>query len=86
MAVKAAREKAQALSQQLGQQVGDPRNINESGGWYWASSRSWWGSRWQMATQNAVQVAPGGGQTDSALAPGLVAVSAQVTVSFELRR
>ena len=33
MAIKAAREKAEALARQLGQQVGVPHNITESGGW-----------------------------------------------------
>jgi uncharacterized protein len=84
MAVRAAREKAEALARQLGQQIGDPQNISESG-WYWYSPRSGWGNRWQgAATQNSMQTGAGGG-VESALAPGLISVSAQVSVSFSLR-
>jgi uncharacterized protein len=84
MAVKAAREKAEALARQLGQQIGDPQNISESG-WYWYSPRSGWGSRWQgLATQNSMQ-STAGGAVDSALAPGLISITAQVSVTFSLR-
>ena len=84
MAVRAAREKAAALARELGQQVGDPQNINESG-WYWFSPRSSWGARWQGAgAQNAMQSAAGA-NVESALAPGLISVSAQVSVTFSLR-
>ena len=86
MAVKAAREKAEALARDLGQQIGPPQTINETGAWHWAFSRSWWGGRWESgATQNVVQSAGSAGQADSALAPGLISVSAQVSVSFTLK-
>jgi uncharacterized protein YggE len=85
MAIKAAREKAEAFARQLGQQVGLPQNITESGGWYWTTSGTW-GNRWSgVGGQNSMQVARGGGETGNALAPGLISVIGQVTVSFELR-
>ena len=46
MAIRAAREKAEALCNELGVQCGKPANIsaNESGGW-WGSSRNYWGGQ-----------------------------------------
>ena len=83
MAITAAREKAEALARQLGQQIADPQNISETG-WYWSTPRSSWGSRWQGQTQNSLQTTTGG-SVESALAPGLISISAQVSVSFSLR-
>lgn len=85
MAIKAAREKAEALAGQLGQRIGVPHSVTESGGWYWTTSGRW-GNRWSGGTsQNSMQSAPSAGQMDSALAPGLISVIGQVMVSFELR-
>jgi len=88
LAINAAREKAEALSSELGRQIGEPQSIqeNHSGWWSWYGS-SWWGSHWSGGgTQNVVQSI----DIDSALvqgsmAPGLITVSAQVSVSFNLK-
>ena len=86
LAIRAAREKAEALARELGQAIGAPERISESSGWYWGSSSSWWGSRWgSQMTQNAVQTAAAAGDTGTALAPGLISVRADVSVSFALR-
>ena len=87
LAIKAAREKAEALARELGQQVGAPLHINEEqSGWYsWYGS--WWGGRYgNVATQNVVQNA--GGQAwdgEGTIAPGQISVTARVAVEFELQ-
>jgi len=88
LAIKAAQEKAQALAAELGQKVGKPVTITENQSGWWSWYGSWWGYRWGgSATQNVVQNAAGSGTTlsDSALAPGQIAVNASVTVEFELK-
>lgn len=85
MAVRAAREKAQALAGELGAKVGKVQSISENtwGGW-----NNWGGgmrSRVQNMSQNAMQVAgDGGGAGESGLAVGQITVSATVNVSFLL--
>jgi uncharacterized protein len=86
LALKAAQEKAIAMAGELGQDVGEPLSIEEGyGGWFsWYDS--WWGSRVSGMTQNVVQNAgPTTYEGDSALAPGQIAVTANVTVSFGLK-
>jgi uncharacterized protein len=86
LALKASQEKAVAMAGELGQSVGEPLSIEEGyGGWFsWYDS--WWGSRYSGMTQNVVQNAgPTTYEGDSALAPGQIAVTANVTVSFELK-
>ena len=85
MAIRAAREKADALAQELGVKCGKPININASewGGW-WSGSGSYWGGRggygFNNVAQNAVQNA--GGPSDSpgeTLSVGQISVSATST-------
>ena len=87
LAIKAAREKAEALAGELGQKVGKPRTIQEGwsrwGCWY---NSGGWGSRWggQMA-QNVIQDAGGRpASEDSTIALGQIAVSASINVTFEM--
>ena len=86
LAIKAAKEKAVALSGELGQQVGDPLTIQEEQSGWWSSYGAWWGTRWGTSmTQNVIQEAGGASAlADSSVAPGQIDVTARVTVSFEL--
>ena len=85
LAIKAAREKAIALTEELGQQVGEPHSIHEDRSEWWSWYGAWWGSRWGGgAAQNVIQNAGGGSfSTEGGMAPGQISVSARVTVSFE---
>jgi uncharacterized protein len=86
LALKAAKEKAVAMAGELDQDVGEPISIEEGyGGWFsWYSS--WWGSRYSSMTQNVVQDAgPTTYEGDSTLAPGQIAVTANVSVTFGLK-
>ncbi len=87
LAIQAAKEKATALAEGLGQKVGIPQSIREDrAGWY-SSYSSWWGGRWGGGpAQNVIQNA-GPASSDSlegSVAPGQIAVQASVTVVFEL--
>lgn len=88
LAVKAAKEKAAAMAGELGQKIGEPRTITEEQSSYWSWYSSWWGSRWggamtQNVVQNAAGSAPAGYET---VAPGQIAVTARVSVTFDLSR
>lgn len=87
LAIKAAREKAIALANELGQDVGEPHRIYEERGTWWSSYGSWWRSRWGSAmAQNVIQEAGGSTVTaEGSMAPGQITVNAKVTVSFELK-
>jgi len=84
MAVRAAKEKADALASELGVKRGKVYSINanEWGGWW--SSGSYWGSRESGMFQNAVQnIGSAPAESDeSALSIGQISVSASVNVSF----
>ena len=95
MAIRAAREKADALSRELACRVGKPRTIGE--GYY--GSVGTWGSRWGWGggmnsynvAQNVAQSGGGGGgggggddESGEALPLGQVGVRAQITVTFDL--
>jgi len=86
LAIQAAQEKAVALAGQLGQKVGEPLTIQEEQNNWWSGYNAWWGSRWGGAmSQNVIQEASGAAQpAEGSLAPGQIAVSARVSVSFEL--
>jgi uncharacterized protein YggE len=75
MAIKAAQEKASLFARQIGQSIGPAYSITESGVTPYAN-----------VTQNVAGVA--GTRSDvpeSAIAPGSISVTAQVTVSFRLQ-
>jgi uncharacterized protein YggE len=79
MAIKAAQEKANLLAREIGQTIGPAYSITEGVVGRYASSN---------ATQNTTSVISGdlsASESDSAIAPGLISVTAQVTVSFRLQ-
>ncbi len=84
-AIKAAKEKAEAMAGALGLKVGKPVTISEdSFGWgYYGGG---WGSSGGAATQNIIQNAsvPAGAGAGEAVAPGQIAVTARISVVFEL--
>ncbi len=87
LAIKAAREKAEALAGELEEQVGKPRTIREDQAGWWSGYGAWWGSRWFGGpAQNVIQEVGGNdlAGSDGALAPGQITVRARVTVTFEL--
>lgn len=86
LAIQAAREKAVAMAQELGQQVGQPARITEEQNNWWSGYGAWWGGSYVGAmTQNVIQNAGNAPVlTEGALAPGQISVTARVTVSFEL--
>ncbi len=87
LAIKAAREKAVALADQLNQKIGSPLEIAEiSNRWYSWYGRSWWGSRQGYQTQNVMQNVGGDMPTeDGVMSPGRISVTASVRVVFELQ-
>jgi uncharacterized protein YggE len=77
MAIRAAKEKATLLASEIGQSIGPAYSITEhsSGAEYGRSN----------ATQNvSAGVAGDASASDSAIAPGSISVTAQVTVRFRL--
>lgn len=86
LAIVAAREKAEALASALGQRIGSPTQINEQANNWWDYYGSGWGRRWDgYMAQNVISAGQAGGEVDvSAFSPGEIAVSARVSVTFEL--
>ncbi|HEY8026791.1 MAG TPA: SIMPL domain-containing protein [Burkholderiaceae bacterium] len=82
LAMKAAREKAEALAAVLGEQIGRVREIHEGqentyGGFFQRNAN---------AQVNAFQNSAGAGDaSDSSLAPGTLSIRANVTVTFDLK-
>jgi len=85
LALRAAQEKAAAMTGELGQALGEPRNIQELANDWWSGYSSWWWSNSSSMTQNVIQEVNGSAaEYDSSLAPGQLAVKARVSVSFEM--
>lgn len=86
LAIRAAREKAEALAGELDQVVGAPTHIEEVQNTWWSGYGSWWGGRFGAAmSQNVIQeLGTGGLAAGSELAPGQIGIKAQVSVSFSL--
>lgn len=85
LAIRAAREKAVAMAQELDQRIGKPNSIREDQSGWWSPYNSWWGGRGASMTQNVIQDAGSApALSEGALAPGQISVTARVTVSFEL--
>jgi uncharacterized protein len=88
LAVKAAREKADALAGAAGAEAGCVLAINENS---WSYYNGWWsGGNQNVWTQNAVQnAAPGanpiGNSTDEPVSLGQISVKAEVSATFSLR-
>ncbi len=89
MAIKAAREKADALAAELGLEVTKALSISESGAGWFSSYGSYWGSHWGgMQSQNVAQNVSSGSAgdfSDSTIALGQITVSASVSVQFEVQ-
>jgi len=78
MAIKAAQEKANLLAREIGQSIGPAYSIIESGAVPYAPAN---------ATQNRMDTfTSGSSDSESAIAPGTISISAQVTVSFRLNQ
>lgn len=86
LAIRAAQEKALAMAEELGQQVGEPHTIQEVQSGWWSGYNAWWGSHWNGGmTQNVIQETGGGAlAAEGSLAPGQISVNARVSVTFEL--
>lgn len=90
LAMKAAKEKAQALANAAGAQTGCVLNISENS-WSYYNGWWWYGSGNQNVwTQNTVQnAAPsggsGGGAADEPISLGQISVKAEVSVTFGLK-
>lgn len=85
MAIRAAKEKADAMASELGVNRGKVYNINANdGGGSWSSTGSYWGGRYGMGMlQNSVQNIGGASEaSDGMLSIGQISVSASVNVSF----
>jgi uncharacterized protein len=84
MAIKAAKEKAEALAGELKCKVGNPRTISETGGnfGYWGGANG----SFNAMTQNMAQVAPSSGDADESgsVQLGQIAVRANVSATFDL--
>ena len=79
MAIRAAQEKANLLAREIGQTIGPAYSITEGVAGRYSS---------QAMMQNNTSVISGdlsAGESESAIAPGLISVTAQVTVSFILK-
>mgnify|MGYP005851628483 CR=1 FL=1 len=89
LAIRAAKEKADALAGELGISVGPPRSITERhfrfhGPYTWGGGR--WGGGGQMMMQNVMQEAPmgGGGDAGGGVALGQITITADISVVFDL--
>jgi len=91
MAMKAASEKASALSRAAGADTGCVLNISENS-WSYFNGNNWWsgGNNQNLWTQNAVQnVEPTNAGTpasdDSPVSTGQISIRAEVSVTFALK-
>ena len=85
MALAAARQKAQAMSAALNAGLGSPINIQEGHSGWWSPYSSWWGQRGGGGPAQMNMYVSDGRPSEDALVPGLISVSANVTVTFALR-
>ena len=87
LALRAAREKADAMASAYGQTIGQVKTVQENSLSWWGSYYNGWGSTGgSVMTQNVIQnVGPSSSFTeDETIAPGQIAVNASVMVEFEL--
>lgn len=82
MAVKAAKEKAEAMASELGVKIGKVYNVsvNDYGGWW--DDMGYWGGGFNGGFQNSVQNVGGPTTDEGAFSTGQISVSATVNVSF----
>ena len=87
LAIRAAKEKAEALAGELGNGVGHPTMIQEVQNGWWSAYNRWWGSGWNAMTQNVIQEIGSGALADEgSLALGQISVTARVSVTFQLTK
>ena len=91
LALKAAKEKADAMAAVLGQTVGAPIQIseNQSGSpwWYGSSWSGWGGGQSQGMAQNVMQDArPATTEISDTIALGKISIRANVSVTFALKQ
>lgn len=90
MALKAAKEKAGKMAAALGMSVGDPVQIGDYGGspWgYWSGWSGWGSGSYSGMSQNVSQNISGGqGELPETVALGKIAIRANVSVTFEMRK
>jgi uncharacterized protein YggE len=83
LAMKAALEKATLLAKEFGMKPGKPRTIAEgSSGLF--GGYGYWGGRGGAFSQNVSQNLGGPAGVEGTLAPGMVSVTASVSVVFDL--
>lgn len=84
-AIRAAREKAEALTKELGVKVGAPRSIQETEAYAYSSRLNYSNSN-NIQNVGVVEAGAGGGgdAAQPAFAPGMITVSASISVSFVL--
>jgi uncharacterized protein YggE len=85
MAIRAAKEKAEAMAGELGLKVGKPFSItvNDAGGWLSWGGRGFGGyNGLQNLSQNAAANGGGADENGATFAAGQISVSASVNVSF----
>jgi uncharacterized protein YggE len=76
MAIRAAQEKAKLLAGEIGQSIGPAYSITEAGE-----------NRYDNVSQNVAGTAGRAAEeSEGAIAPGSISVTAQVTVSFRLNQ
>jgi hypothetical protein len=86
LALKAAQEKAIAMAGELDQEVGEPIAIREEYSNWWSGYSSWWGYGMGSQSQNVIQNSQGvQPDSENAVALGLIAVNASVSVEFRLK-
>lgn len=88
MAIRAAKEKAEALAAELNCRIGSPRSIHEnSWGYVGYASNFWaWGG-WgggQYSSQNSMQSIGGAGEGGETMPLGQIGIRANVQVVFDL--
>lgn len=79
MAIKAAQEKARMLAAEIGQSIGPAYSITET------PSATYGRASMNQNVVSTVSADPADGESESAIAPGSISVTAQVTVSFRLQ-
>jgi uncharacterized protein YggE len=91
LALLAAKEKAEKMAAALGQSVAAPLQITEnytgSPSWYWSSWYSWGYGRPAGMSNSQISVGPeNAGEITNTVALGKIAIRANVSVTFELKR
>lgn len=81
MAIRAAKEKAIALTQELGMKLGKPISINENQSNYWYGYMR---NEQRHMTQNAMIDTGSGAPSEDGFAPGMITVTANVSVLFQM--